>query len=69
MHEQDQGCLPGVVLFLDNEDPAVVKLAVEVPLSTISTNKNVFLSYRFKKDAYYILARPATSTCARFTPP
>jgi len=25
----DQGCLPGIVLFLDNEDPAVVRLAVE----------------------------------------
>lgn len=28
--QQDQGCLPGIVLFLDNEDPAVVRLAVEV---------------------------------------
>ena len=33
---QDQGCLPGLVLFLDNVDPAVINKAVEVSNPTTS---------------------------------
>ncbi len=27
---QDQGCLPGLVIFLDNDDPRVVSTSLEV---------------------------------------
>lgn len=33
--EQDQGCLPGLVLFLDNESTAVVETAVEVSFKAL----------------------------------
>lgn len=43
---QDQGCLPGLVLFLDNRDPTVVDTAVEalVQLAECKENQPVMYS-------------------------
>lgn len=44
---QDQGCLPGLVIFLDNDNPQVVTTALEVCVRCISHVRRFVLEHGF----------------------